>query len=197
MVNNFNLISKFLTFESGDDFYFLQILKRKKENPEQTGNSRTIKTYYIDSLEKFFKLEKEIQTLCELHNARAYINLNKRSYEKIAFHHLKKVTDCLLNKDFKSIKDAYNSVCGSFSNSTEKRWIIDVDSSIEEATLIAHEIQKQSIENESNILGYIPTINGFHIITKPFNTQLIASFKIQHPFDIQKNNPTLLYYNKI
>ena len=110
MVNNFNLISKFLTFESGDDFYFLQILKRKKENPEQTGNSRTIKTYYIDSLEKFFKLEKEIQTLCELHNARAYINLNKRSYEKIAFHHLKKVTDCLLNKDFKSIKDAYNSV---------------------------------------------------------------------------------------
>ena len=193
MVNNFNLISKFLTFESGDDFYFLQILKRKKENPEQTSNSRTIKTYYIDSLEKFFKLEKEIQTLCELHNARAYINLNKRSYEKIAFHHLKKVTDCLLNKDFKSIKDAYNSVCGSFSNSTEKRWIIDVDSSIEEATLIAHEIQKQSSE-DSNILGYIPTLNGFHIITKPFNTKLVEPFKIEHSFDIHKNNPTLLYF---
>ena len=162
MINNFEKISHHLIFESSDDFYHLMILKRKKEHPELGSNSITVHTYYVNSLEHLKNIEKEVINLCEFHNARAYINLNKRSYEKIAFHHLKKVTDCLLNKDFKSIKDAYNSVCGSFSNSTEKRWIIDVDSSIEEATLIAHEIQKQSIENESNIQlpGYRQCLGG-------------------------------------
>jgi hypothetical protein len=38
----------------------------------------------------------------------------------------------------------------------------------------------------------IPTKNGHHLITKRFDTQ---SFKEKYPdVDIQKKNPTLLYY---
>lgn len=33
MVDNLRLILPFLKFESEDDFYYLQILQRKKENP--------------------------------------------------------------------------------------------------------------------------------------------------------------------
>ena len=67
-------------FESSDDFYFLQILKRKKEHPDLGSNSITVHTYYVNSLEHFKNIEKEVINLCEFHNARAYINLNKRSY---------------------------------------------------------------------------------------------------------------------
>ena len=45
----------------------------------------------------------------------------------------------------------------------------------------------------SNILGYIPTKNGWHIICEPFNTKLIEPFQATHAFDIHKNNPTILY----
>jgi hypothetical protein len=42
------------------------------------------------------------------------------------------------------------------------------------------------------IEAIIPTKNGHHLITKRFNTQ---TFKEKYPeIDIQKKNPTLLYY---
>ena len=45
MVNNFKLISELLEFNSSDEFYFLQIMQRKKEIPTLKSNSRVIKEY--------------------------------------------------------------------------------------------------------------------------------------------------------
>ena len=52
MVDNFKLIRDYLKFESEDDFYFLQIVQRKKDGPGPNGikvtgtnnKSRSIKT---------------------------------------------------------------------------------------------------------------------------------------------------------
>lgn len=39
------------------------------------------------------------------------------------------------------------------------------------------------------------SVSGLHLIFKPFNTKI---FSDKYPeIDIQKNNPTILYYNKI
>jgi hypothetical protein len=54
MVNNFRQITQLLKFDSEDDFYHLQILKRKKENPELGSNSYVIRTYCIRSKEPFY-----------------------------------------------------------------------------------------------------------------------------------------------
>lgn len=44
------------------------------------------------------------------------------------------------------------------------------------------------------IYDYIPTKNGYHIITKPFN---LKQFKDKYPdIDVHKNNPTILYIPK-
>jgi hypothetical protein len=44
----------------------------------------------------------------------------------------------------------------------------------------------------SKIEAIIPTRNGHHLITKKFN---VLKFKEAYPdLDIQKRNPTLLYY---
>jgi hypothetical protein len=41
-------------------------------------------------------------------------------------------------------------------------------------------------------MTFIKTKSGFHIITQPFN---VMKFKQKYPdVDIQKKNPTLLYY---
>lgn len=47
-----------------------------------------------------------------------------------------------------------------------------------------------------NIITTIPTVNGWHIITHPFNLKQIEPFRCKYPFDAHKNNPTLLYFNK-
>lgn len=44
MVDNFELIRTLLKFESKDDFYFIQILQRSKDNPEIGANNRLVKS---------------------------------------------------------------------------------------------------------------------------------------------------------
>ena len=51
-VDNLEALLPFLKFDDKDDFYYLQILQRKKENPQLGSNSRVIKNYYIKSTDK-------------------------------------------------------------------------------------------------------------------------------------------------
>lgn len=116
MIDNFEQVANLLSFNSEDDFYFLQILQRKKDNPEEylgsNNSSRLIKAYYIKSKEELFKRKSEIIKLCEVFNARAGINLNKRSYYKTSFNTLKKVAELMHNKAFTKIHRAWNTACG-------------------------------------------------------------------------------------
>ena len=105
MINNLEHIIPFLDFRTDDDFYHLQILKRKKEHPELGSNSRIIKTYYVTSVEMLKDNMGEIKLLCDFHNSRAYFNLNRRSFEKVAKHvHLKIAHQILMNEDYRSVK---------------------------------------------------------------------------------------------
>jgi hypothetical protein len=194
MIDNIAIIEKLLHFSSNDTFYHLQILKRKKEHPEIGRNSYVVKTYYISSLDYLNKKYPEIVELCKFHNARAYINLNPRSFETLAFQMLKKVTDQILNKDFKSVRKAYESVSGQFGTGENKSWIIDIDFS-ETIDSVYIDSMTKYIESEmpegEKIIAKIPTKNGIHLITRPFR---LDSFS--HTFsevDVHKNNPTLLY----
>jgi len=195
MIDNLKQIKQLLVYDSEDDFYHLQIIKRKKEHPELGSNSYIIKTYYITSNEYLDLKFEEIKNLCDFHNARAYINLNRRSFEKLAFHNLKKVTDCIMNKDFKSIRKSYESVCGSYMNESNKKWIIDVDTKDFNQVLWFAEKTRNQETKESNVITFIETKNGWHIITKPFNTDLYGRLIISNLLgvDIHKNNPTILY----
>jgi hypothetical protein len=53
-----------------------------------------------------------------------------------------------------------------------------------------NELQKEA--GRELHMTFIKTRSGFHIITQPFN---VMKFKEKYPdVDIQKKNPTLLYY---
>jgi hypothetical protein len=189
MINNIYAINPILKFDSTDDFYFLQIIKRKKDNPEVGSNSIVIKTYYIRSQDQLEFLMPEIIAICNFHNARACINLNVRSFEKTAFHTMKKISDIIMNRDFKSVMSAYDSVCGEFGAGKNKSWVIDIDTIDEEFI----EDVERNINNcppeGMKIICQIPTKNGYHLISLPFD---LREFKFPE-IDIHKNNPTILY----
>ena len=196
MIDNFEKIKEFLNFNEGE-FYFLQILKRKKENPEQTGNSKVIKTYYISNFEYLNSIEEEVKSLCHFFNARAYIGLNRRNSKKVALYMLKEVTDLILNEQYDAVKNAYNTCCGQYTVG-DKIWIVDIDDksdSIVDKFITA--INQCQSGYDQIILGTLPTINGWHLLTRPFNLKQLEPFLSIYPADIHKNNSTLLYYKNI
>lgn len=202
IINNIEKIRKLLEFDTADKkdtFYFVQIMQRKKDNiliaKERNNNARTIKLYYIDNIEYFDIKTPEIIALSELFNARAYISLSKKSYEQIAFESLKSISDNMFHKNYKQISHSYSSCCGRFSK--EKTWLIDFDSK----NLNVLESIKLQVNNcnsgfEKNIIEVLETINGFHIITHPFDIRGIKELIQNKVVDLHKDNPTLLYFNK-
>ncbi len=192
MINNLDKIKELLSFPDEDTFYHAQIIKRKKEHLELGSNSMIVKTYYIKSIEHLDKIMPEMIAICDFHNARGCINLNRRSFEKMAFQTLRKVADQILNKDYKSVRKAYESVCGAHPNESNKKWIIDLDvKDLQRVEIIRNTLFNCMPERRKNkVLGLLETKSGYHIITSTFNMQEAGSFITE---DIHKDNPTILY----
>ena len=194
MIDNFDLIKPMLNFESEDEFYFVQILQRKKDNPNgvngSNNSSRLIKAYYINSVEHLDMFKEEMIFFATHFNARVGINLNKRSYEKTAFNTLKKIAEVMHNKNFKMVKRAWNTSCG-VHNGGDKIWLLDIDvKDVDYINNVQSFVQTQQ-PSGNKILGVIPSRAGCHIITKGFD---LRCFKDEYPeIEIHKNNPTNLY----
>jgi hypothetical protein len=193
MINNFEHIRSILNFDSEDDFYFLQIIKRRKDNPDLPRDMKLIDNYFIYSFEEYDKLESKIIEQCNLHNARAYIRINRRNAKICAMQTIRKLSELLIDGNYKAAKTAYLSACGEYHNEKPKRWIIDID---EEDLDNKEAIEKTIAELHKKTPGYnhiatFQTKNGYHIITNPFDMKI---FKDKFPtITIQKDNPTLAY----
>lgn len=192
MIDNINKILPFLTFESVDDFYYLQILQRKKENPELGSNSRVIKNYYITSQDYLLKRYPEIIKLCEFFNARASIRLNKRSFEKVGMKTMVNLANTMMNKEYQFLRSSYDRACGLGHNDPNKTWILDLDGEFLPETLEEMKtIINNSLPEGLNTITHIPSKNGLHWITRPFDSR---EFQKHYPeIDIHKDNPTNLY----
>ena len=158
IVDNFDMIENILEFNSQDEFYFLQIIQRKKDgNITQIGNNgyRTIKTYYIFSKDQFLTKKEKIKELCLKNNARAYIHLNKRNAQEVALASIQQYAKLVSEGNSYQGYRVWDSACGG---------------------------------NRAK---------GYHLITIGFDVQQFnqkLAIKNMDPIDIQKDNPTLLYY---
>ena len=193
MIDNFELIKPLLTFPNDDIYYYLQILRRGKDHPELPAANRVIKPYFICSLESLGYVEDEIKKLCEFFGARAYINLTPKSIKKTTMLQLKYLAQRAYEGDFKKIWKSWNTCAGEIKGE-KSRWIVDIDDMITEIGPILdyiNEIGPIDPFGYSKFIAEIPTKNGCHLITTPFNLQ---QFKEKYPdIDVHKNNPTLLY----
>jgi hypothetical protein len=173
----------------------LYILKRKKDQPEGERDNhqsvRTIKTYCVESLEYLDKRYDEIKQLCEMFKARAYIHVQKQNHFDVSLNMMVDLAQRIQNGQHNQ-KGLFDSVVGQIKTD-EKRWIVDVDTK--------DEAQAEEVRNVINFIPFpeglkieaiIPTKNGYHFITKKFD---VRQFRNIYPhIDIQKKNPTLLYF---
>jgi hypothetical protein len=199
MVDNFDLIRGLLKFEEPGNFYFMQVIQRKKDHKEENkrlgrnNNARLVKAYYIDSFEKYDEYKDEMIALAKLFNARVGINLNPRNEEVCALEMLEQLASCIKSRNFHLAK-LYNSVCGA-SLGTDKTWVVDIDTKDDfEVFRVRTAIdvcEPLSEVPNSKVLAQIPTKSGYHLITKAFNSQRFAT--ICPTVEVHKNNPTCCY----
>jgi len=193
MIDVLDEIKELLEFDNEDDFYYLQILQRKKENPQIGSNSVAIKSYYINSLKMLENRYDEIKKMCDIFNARAMLRLNKRSFRKVAFKTIQNVANSMANEEYYFVKKSYDRACGNGHNDKNKKWVLDIDNTDINADWLDQLIHRiNSMEPDGNkIIAQLPTKNGIHLITKPFN---LIKFKTEYPsIDIHKDNPINLY----
>jgi hypothetical protein len=195
MIDNISLINPLLDFSNEGDFYMLYVMKRKKDQPEEERDNhqsvRTIKTYCVDSIEYLDKRYDEIKTLCEIFKARAYIHVQKQNHKDVSLEMMSLLANRIKNGVNKQ-KGLFDTVVGQLKTN-ERRWIVDIDSKDEN-----HLLEIMNYTNEYcrpigvKILKVIPTKSGYHLITEKFDTM---EFSKRYPeVNIQKKNPTLLYY---
>jgi hypothetical protein len=195
MIDNFEIINTLLDFPRPNSFYFLQVLKRKKENPDLKSNSVVVNNFYLYDKNDLYKLKDRVIEDCTKNNARAYINLNVLDLEKVGLFTLNKITELLIKGDYKAIKNAYASTCGSHHSEENKRWVIDIDTHdrdyINAVRREIEQLQSEIKNNQYKILAEVPTKNGLHIVTNPFR---LDKFKNVYPeIETHKNNPTILF----
>lgn len=198
MIDNIQQIKQLLHFEAPGDFYMLYVLKRKKDQPESERDNhqsvRTIKTYCIDSVDHLERRYEEIKQLCEMFKARAYIHVQKQNHTDVSLDMMVQLAQRIKNGQ-PNQKGLFDSVVGQIKTQ-EKRWIVDIDS--KDWTVVKRTANLiNSIRPEGNkIIMTIPTKNGFHLITNRFDVLEFqkAMFSQGDVPDIQKRNPTLLYY---
>lgn len=99
IVDNFDLVSKYMDFSNPDDVYFVQIIKRWKDNKDKPeadawksagklkgsyhSGAEYLDYYLIHSASELDSLKSEIIKACTYNNARAYVSINSRSQTQV------------------------------------------------------------------------------------------------------------------
>lgn len=198
MIDNFNIFSSwFENLTDQGDFFFVQVIQRRKDCKIDT-NYNVIKDYYFFNEETFLSKKEEITTLCKAFNARAYFWVNPRNCKEVQYELIREALTALelgTNKLFGCISKAIGH---KRSSNFKPIWILDFDTKDTELITKYLDIAMGCKHAGSGLVfGLIPTVNGYHVLTKgfdlkQFNQQLVIAGL--DSIDIHKDNPTVLYY---
>lgn len=203
VVDNFAQIKSLLTFEDKDDFYFCQIIQRKKDGndvPSSNNGYRTIRTYYIKSGKDLDRLKPHIVQLCEQNKARAYINLNVRNAREVLLAAIQYYAQLIAEgRAIQGLSGSIDHCCGVTPKMGKKRkWIVDVDTKVEKILSIVRRSinlcrsgNKVDESHYSNIFAEIPTMAGVHLITCGFDKSSLKTNMLTEAFDVLKNQREL------
>ena len=206
VVDNFDKIKELMRFdESGDVFYFVQIMQRKKDGADILKNNRIINNYYITSLQYLDDRAEEIRNLCRQFHARAYIGINPCSFKKCCMYGIKELAEINITGRYRDILNLMPTLAGKYPGieGKEKFWVIDYDSKDKEGVaklrgFICRANGKDGAGIDK-IKTILPTKNGYHLLSLPFDPRGFSEFvkdKFDFEVDIHKSAPTLLYFEE-
>lgn len=203
-VNNFDVLDPIVAnkIQSADDFLLVQLIARRKDCKVDTigKNHSLIDTFFVDSTHSLSSLREEIIAKCNQFQCRAYIRLNKRSYNDVALTTIDFILKNIRSKQARAAYNAYLSACGKVHSDPDKTWVLDIDSKneavIENITLDI--IFRQRFAKREPMYIRIPTTNGIHLIVRPFDPRVYdaSSQILSEYYSIHKDGPTLLYHSK-
>lgn len=201
-IDNFDRIKSLMPFgEEENLFMHLQILRRGKDHPDLPAANKLIKSWLVRSAEHLDSLREEVVFLCEHYKARAYISCVPKSIEKLNRFIMRKLADNQYTGNVINPWHVFNSACGELPG-VEKRWVVDVDTNdkdivdfikleIDRLWVNAHQNDWGKLRESAWLIAEVPTLNGFHLISRPFNLQ---EFSNRFPdTEVKKNGLTALY----
>ena len=175
---------------------------------------RLVKTYYVDSLEYYDKKKPAMIDLAENNHARVYIAMTRKNRLTCNRVILKKLVDEVDNPNVRYDHLIRSSVCGCHI-SDYKWWTLDVDKDTE-IEVNSWDGEKWSVDKKIKLVDIkddvvsemsklvdetktrsgseiftVPTKNGYHIMTPPFNRSKMAFLGD----NLKSDAMTLLYFN--
>lgn len=197
-INNFDVVRNLLEFQGKDIFYFCQVISRKKDGND--AGKKVIASINISSLQDYDRVKDDIITYCKSFNSRAYIKINPRNVKKITEECLREYSNICIERRY-NLKSVWNKCCGKFSApGVRKKFMIDIDYNKEYSPNVdqilndlTDKCKPYGIDKKLCIL---PTPNGVHIITNPFNVKEFSKCHPEIPINENncRDNMTLLYY---
>jgi predicted HicB family RNase H-like nuclease len=190
MIDNFDKMISIMSFEDTNDFYFVQLIKRKKDNPDMKGDSVVIKEWFVSSVDYFLDKKESMIDMADKYNARLTIRVNKRNYKKLGLKMIADITQKLESENYKGLKSSFSSVAGQYPSDSDKKWIVDIDQEDLKDLEDIKKVINNSMPDIDKIICEIPSKSGIHLIVRPFD---IREFKKLFNVEIKKDNPTNLY----
>lgn len=196
MLYNFNRFEQQLKFESEHDFYFIQVIKRNKDQKDDIGkNSIVIKDFFINSIRDYKDKKSKMQDLADENNARVMGRLNVRNYEKLSLKMMKLMVEYIESKTYIGMNNMLAKVAGQYHSDPNKKWLLDFDEPFDQdkynnLDLILHGIEPRDFNTK--VIGHFPSPNGYHVITRPFNLKKFKETEYGN-IDVHKDNPVNIY----
>ena len=207
MTDNFEKFKPFMRLpeeEGGDAYYTIELVRRGKDCPGLPAANYHFKNYYIDTMQKYERVQPEIRLLCKTLRLRAYISVNRKSFRRVTMNTVAEMAGRMAQDDFRRPYAVFESCSGKDCSSDDRWFIVDIDEDAfdevdgefkwERVLRLVNECSPEGKKVELKLR----TKSGVHLITRPFNRiQFSAMCKadpaIGHAFDIQKNHLTLLF----
>ena len=203
VLDNYNELSPFIKFTDPDIFYFLQVLKRKKDNPEMKRSTIKVYSKFITRQDTFDRAYKDVKLICDTDNARAYLSIVPRSLEKFTkeccLEDTRRVCSGSLDATYKMPDEI--ALISKVVKKDQNIWLLDVDSGVDEV------LEYLKTKKELIFLGQVETFSGAHVFCKPFNYVDVFgnleklgddNFSLGNgtSFGIKKTALSILYANK-
>lgn len=179
MVDNFAYFERLLPFDRGEK-YLVYLHRRAKENPDLTddtvdyGNPDVLKGWWlIGSASELESLRETLIAKSREYNARVCLKVNRV------------VTEDLKDESFTSLLRTQRL--------GENLYIIDCDAADLKNIPAIKETILESPWGDDALLYEVPTVNGVHLITKPFH---LGAFRQKYPnVHIGTSRATILYFD--
>ena len=174
ILDNIDLVRRLLKFKEGV-FYFIQVIQRRKDNPDLEKTDMKRYQCFITSEEDFDIHLKRIVKVCNDFNARAYISLIPRSLEKLGKQCLLEYAKRVTSSDYSRIWDIPNRV--ALSEETRMAGVIS-------KPLRMFDLDDLNPDNLDTLIKFIdglglsiaatvPTPNGYHVLVEAFNPKIL------------------------